>query len=404
LPDDAILIEWFRYSPFDPQKKTETDGGDGRYVAYLLKHFGDPEVVDLGPAQPIEDLVAELRTALSDPNNSYFSDVAQDLSEKLIRPLRLDHIQSGHLILSPDGALNLVPFAALLDERGEYLIHHFEITYLTSGRDLFRMGAHSPVRSGSVILANPDFGQSARAASAPLTHTPATRSAAFDRGALSFTPLPGTAVEAEVLRSLLKLDARNVFTGGDASKATLRDLRGPMILHLATHGFFLDDQEIAAMSLKALSSESKSMPGENSMLRSGLALAGANAPQLGDNDDGILTAAETAKLDLLGTQLVVLSACETGVGTIRTGEGVYGLRRALVLAGSQAQLTSLWKVSDAGTQELMADYYRRLLKGQGRSQALRLAQQTMLAKPARRHPYYWAAFIPVGNWAPLTTK
>ena len=99
------------------------------------------------------------------------------------------------------------------------------------------------------------------------------------------------------------------------------------------------------------------------------------------DDDGILTAAEAAQLDLRGTQLVVLSACETGVGEVQNGEGVYGLRRALVLAGAQTQVASLWKVADAATKDLMVDYYRSLLKGEGRSAALRDVQRAMIAQP-----------------------
>jgi CHAT domain-containing protein len=219
-----------------------------------------------------------------------------------------------------------------------------------------------------------------------------------------FTPLAGTAAEAQALQSLLRLDAQNVLTGNRATEASLRDLHGPRILHVATHGFFLNDQDMAAV-FKPSGPNSDALPsmvgGENPLLRSGLALDGANARHSDTTDDGILTAAEVAHLDLLGTQLVVLSACETGVGTVQTGEGVYGLRRALVLAGAQAQLASLWKVADMATQELMVDDYQRMLDGQGRSEALRAAQQTMLGNPARQHPYYWAAFIPIGDWSPL---
>jgi CHAT domain-containing protein len=99
--------------------------------------------------------------------------------------------------------------------------------------------------------------------------------------------------------------------------------------------------------------------------------------------------------------LVVLSACNSGVGEVQNGEGVYGLRRALALAGAQAQLTSLWKVSDSATRTLMIDYYRRLLHGEGRSAALRDVQRAMLANDQLSHPYYWASFIPIGNWSPL---
>ena len=109
-------------------------------------------------------------------------------------------------------------------------------------------------------------------------------------------------------------------------------------------------------------------------------------------------------MDLRGTQLVVLSACETGVGEVQSGEGVYGLRRALVLAGAQSQVASLWKVADEATKDLMVGYYQRLLKGEGRSAALRQAQQSMINSQDRSHPYYWAAFVPIGNWKPLVEE
>ncbi len=136
------------------------------------------------------------------------------------------------------------------------------------------------------------------------------------------------------------------------------------------------------------------------MLRSGLALAGANARRSGE-DDGILTALEAAGLDLWGTKLVVLSACDTGVGEVKNGEGVYGLRRALVLAGAETQGMSLWPVSDEGTRDLMIGYYQGLQAGQGRGEALQHVQRQLLARPERRHPFYWASFIQSGEWANL---
>jgi len=373
-------------------------------VAYVLKRSGEPVAIDLGAAQPIDTLVAEFRTALSDPKSTYVKEVAEELSGKLIKPLRPHIVQSQRLLLSPDGALNLVPFAALVDENGSYLAQRFEITYLTSGRDLLRMTTESPPRGSAVVVADPAYGQSTGEVAVVDQSIEPTRSGDLDRSGLVFTPLAGTAAEAKALQVLLKLDAQNVLTGTDATEAKLKQLHGPRLLHVATHGFFLNDLEMAAAALKPVGFGTKTLPlplGENPLLRSGLALAGANARRSGESDDGILTAAEAAQLDLVGTQLVVLSACETGVGKVQTGEGVYGLRRALVLAGTQTQLASLWKVADAATQELMVDYYRRLLKSEGRSGALRAAQKAMLANPARQHPYYWAAFVPIGNWAPL---
>jgi CHAT domain-containing protein len=163
---------------------------------------------------------------------------------------------------------------------------------------------------------------------------------------------------------------------------------------------------------------------ENPLLRSGLIMAGANQKQSGAGEDGVLTAAEAAGLNLWGTKLVVLSACETGLGDVVNGAGVYGLRRALVLAGSETQVMSLWQVDDAATRDLMADYYTRLQRNEGRTEAMRQAQLTMLrsetgsrAKPTRTlthdtaatsarraHPFYWAAFISSGDWRSMNGK
>ena len=134
-------------------------------------------------------------------------------------------------------------------------------------------------------------------------------------------------------------------------------------------------------------------------MRSGLGLAGANTGNGGEGNDGILTALEATGLDLWGTKLVVLSACDTGVGEVKNGDGVYGLRRALVLAGSESQVMSLWSVSDRGTRDLMIDYYKALNSGVGRSEALRQAQLKMIKDPKRWHPFYWASFIQSGEWA-----
>jgi CHAT domain-containing protein len=118
-------------------------------------------------------------------------------------------------------------------------------------------------------------------------------------------------------------------------------------------------------------------------------------------EDGILTALEASNLNLTGTKLVTLSACETALGTTSNGEGIYGLRRALTIAGAESQTISLWKVSDDATKDLMIDYYTRLKKGEGRSIALHNAQRDMLKSEKYAHPYYWAAFIPSGDWRPL---
>jgi CHAT domain-containing protein len=196
--------------------------------------------------------------------------------------------------------------------------------------------------------------------------------------------LPGTAEEAQALKALFP--GAEFLTSKRAKESSLKRAFAPRILHIATHGFFLESQQPPAREDRLLRPMSNGEPPvgpiENPLLRSGLALAGANLRKGSDEDDGILTAQEAAGLNLWGTKLVVLSACDTGVGEVKSGEGVYGLRRALVLAGSETQVMSLWPVSDKGTRDLMIEYYRRLLRGEGRSAALRAVQLQMLKAKA----------------------
>jgi CHAT domain-containing protein len=327
------------------------------------------------------------------------------------------------IFIAPDGALNLIPFAALVDEAGRYLVKRYEFSYLTSGRDLLRLQVKQPNRQSALIIADPDFGAGAKGAATQgriLKYHPSTNpSTGSAPPAYYFSPLKGTAGEAAALREMMN-DA-TVLTQAQATEAALKQVSGPRLLHIATHGFFLESQRPSSGEDRLLRPVSLQKPVagqiENPLLRSGLALAGANRQKNDETDDGILTAQEAAGLDLWGTKLVVLSACDTGVGEVKNGEGVYGLRRALVLAGSETQVMSLWPVSDKGTRDLMIEYYRRLLKGEGRSAALRQVQLQMLAggtginrqsgaKTSARardysHPYYWASFIQSGEWANL---
>ena len=193
------------------------------------------------------------------------------------------------------------------------------------------------------------------------------------------------------------------FEGGAATKRALVNLHAPRVLHVATHGFFLADAPTPAPRADPgliLATRSRANRVDSPLLRSGIALAGANLHR--EDGDGILTALEVSALDLWGTKLVVLSACETGLGDVTNGEGVYGLRRAIVLAGAESEVMSLWKVNDAATRDLMVAYYTALNGGGGRTEALREAQLAMAATKDRGHPYYWAAFIASGDWRSLS--
>ena len=179
-----------------------------------------------------------------------------------------------------------------------------------------------------------------------------------------------------------------MFLQQQALEKVFKAALSPRFVFLGTHGF-------------ALSSRKNKR--DNPLAVCGLALAGANLNKSG-NEDGILSALETSSLDLWGTKLVTLSACDTGVGEVKNGEGVYGLRRSFFLAGAETLVMSLWPVSDYVTRELMTAYYTGLKNGLGRGQALRQAQLSVMKRKGRGHPFYWASFIQSGEWANLDGK
>jgi len=414
IPSDAALVEIVSYPELNLGAKT-ADGlrGAERYAAYVLRPDGEMLSVELGDAATINTGVSLLRAALRDETNRNVKQLGRELDEKVMRPVRRLLGGTRHVLVSPDGELNLVPFAALVDEDGRYLLESYSFTYLTSGRDLLRRQTRLPSRGPTVVIANPEFNQ-AISAGPPVKNDNASDTEARLSGAFKeqFGPLEGTAVEARELGKLLP-NAR-VLTGSAAKEGNVKRLSGPTVLHVATHGFFLDNQKIADSAggkapaptpvFTGVLMQPAVEPDENPLLRSGLAFAGANRLQGGDGEDGVLTAFEVAGLDLWGTRLVVLSACETGLGEVQNGEGVYGLRRSLVLAGAESSLMSLWKVHDEVTAGLMLAYYEELRKGGGRGEALRRTQLRMLQSEDQRHPYFWAGFIQSGDWTSLEVE
>lgn len=430
IPAGAALVELIAYEPL----RTAKDGagdlrlGERRYAAYVLRRTGEPAFADLGDAAVIDRAVTELRDALGNPRSANSSRVARALDEMVMRPVRRLIGDERMLLLSPDGALNLVPFNALLDEHGRYLIENYTIVYLTSGRDLLRLRSQAGSSQPPVIIADPLF-DIGRRPEGDGNYPPDSRSPDFTQ--FKYSPLPGTEAEARAIGGLLGVSP---LTQEQATEKALKQVASPRILHVATHGFFLTDREhdvSADAQHPASITARRAARSQHPLLRSGLVLAGVLNRWSGDGEDGVLTALEAAGLDLWGTQLVVLSACDTGVGEVWSGDGVAGLRRALVLAGSRSQTMSLWRISDGATKDLMVSYYKRLLAGEGRAESLRQVQLAMLrgqllplpesapdkrkrkrdtgeviSIPAKdyRHPYYWASFIPSGDWRSLTGK
>ncbi|HEX5750765.1 MAG TPA: tetratricopeptide repeat protein [Archangium sp.] len=428
LPQDGALIELISYvdrplvpPPGAPEARR---AGQPRYLALVLFPDATVRVQDLGPAGPIDAAAARLRHALAN-RDAAFQAPAQALHHLVFQPLRPLLGETRRLFLSPDGQMALVPFAALHDGH-QFLVDAFDFIYLPSGRNLLPHPQESAPPSSVVVLADPDFSAHLPAlpASSPSTQegTPgwASRPPSVERSVSTLrehlaqrgwapVPLPGTRQEAESIQRLMP-QAR-LFLGPEATKARLLSLPAPGILHLATHGFFLGDASESEDSravghFGALGEDPLAKPPADPMLRSGLVLAGAPTPAASGSspappspDSGLVTALELAGLDLWGTKLVVLSACDTGRGDVKPGQGVYGLHRAFLVAGAETVVMSLWKVNDETTRALMELYYSHLLAGQGRATALREAMRTL--RSTQPHPHDWAPFITLGRDTPL---
>jgi hypothetical protein len=228
---------------------------------------------------------------------------------------------------------------------------------------------------------------------------PARRSAEI--AALHFPPIALSQTSALDVGRLLGVTP---LTGAQASDAAIKTARAPRVLHIAVDGFFLPDQALGSSvrwgSILGIDARLQPPVTENPLLRSGLALAGANR-RASDADSGLLTALEIAGLDLWGTQLVAVVARGIESDRAAVGQAVYALRCSLVIAGAESQFANLWTTDHRAATELMTAYYERLLAGEGRSEALRSVQLAMLRSESRSHPFYWAGFIPIGARGPI---
>ncbi|MEA5479639.1 CHAT domain-containing tetratricopeptide repeat protein, partial [Pseudanabaena galeata UHCC 0370] len=410
IPTDAVLIEFFRYSPFNPKAALDKDKwGKPRYVAYILQNQGEPKWVDLGEAATLEPSIQTFRQAISRPPTNPDREVdpqltvaevkqtARELDQKLMQPIRPLLGNARHLLISPDSDLNLIPFAALVDQQNRFLLETYDITYLSSGRDLLRPKRTDINLTNPVLFSDPDYGKPSDKMMASIGRNPCSVQIASRGEEITslanqiFCQLPNVAAETNAIQNLLP--QAQLLSQSQATKSAAKKLRSPSILHFATHGFFLPDPP---------NTNPDTPIRQNPLSQSALVLANFNQRQsCGDdpNCNGVLTAQDVTTIDLRGTKLVFLSACETGLGKVTNGEGVYGLRRAFTLAGAESQVMSLWKVNDQVTRELVESYYQNLKANQGRSQSLKTIQLDLLKK--YQYPYYWAAFIPSGNWSAM---
>jgi CHAT domain-containing protein/Flp pilus assembly protein TadD len=444
-----VLVYW-HITP--PATKNGPMKFERRLVAFVIRHDAEVRRIDIGPVAPVAKAIDEWRQTYGRPGAS---NPGSELRARVWKPLEPALAGAETILFSPDGPLCRFPLAALPGSKaGSYLIEERNIVVIPVPRLLPQLLASAGTQSADgpastpLLIGDVDFGSepgivSLAQSDAGLAVGRRRSSAVRGEANFVFSPLPGTAQEIEEIRTLY----RQQFAGREpqlisGSKATEQVFRTEASrhrwIHVATHGFFAPETVPSALdrgkgdkqpSGALFAEKANNVRGIQPGLLSGIALAGANrkagadtSPALGANqepDDGILTALEVEGLDLANVDLVVLSACETGLGKSAGGEGVLGLQRAFQLASAKTCVTSLWKVDDTATQVLMREFYTNVWqKKLGKLESLRQAQLSMLKRydpgqrklrgldipaesttgPERGSPFYWAAFVLSGDW------
>lgn len=362
LTDTEAILEIIRINSFDKDFTT-----DSKYAVLLLsKGSANPKLVVLDNGNQLETRYSKF----------YKNAIQQKIDDGYSYEqfwARIEPLLAGKktIYLSPDGVYNQLNVNTLKKKDGTYVLNQWDIITIGNSKDLIALKQRKALttKKDAFLLGFPDYAGAA-------------------------TALPGTKIEVEGINKILTASGfkTTMKQAKAANETAIKSLKGPNLVHIATHGYFLADADLQEDDANGESGKS------NPLLRSGLILAGAaqgrNDVNLSSNDNGILTSYEAMNLNLEGTDLIVLSACETGLGDVRAGEGVYGLQRAFLVAGANAMIMSLWKVDDAATQQLMTNFYTNWVKMGNKQKAFRQAQLQLMMK--FKEPYYWGAFVMMG--------
>ncbi len=417
IPDGTALIDIARF--YSSGLGAESSTKRTRYAAWIIPPAGQGAVriIDLGDAAGVETAIRSVREQLISAAKSGSSLRTQGEAESVkelqpameqLRKQVWDPLAAAlpegtsQLILCPDGELWLLPWSALPLAEDRCLIEDYSLRFVTSGREVLSADSSAGLSTTMpVLFADPDFDLSVDAVRKAIQAVFPKRTLGPNetRGVLSSAVistvlrLPNTRTEAEFIsHSIEKLTgtAPRLYADRFALESILKSVRRPQMLVLSTHGFFLP--RVGSSGSAAL---------DNPLLQCGLLFAGCNSKQSVAGDDGILTGLEIVGIDLVGTQLVVLSACETGVGKINVGEGVAGLRQAFQLAGAKSVVATLWQVPDRDSALLMNEFFANLAAGQSKSEALQHAQRSRISARRERygaaHPFFWAAWTVTGQ-------
>jgi len=368
------------------------------YAALIVKHNTQdyPEIVVLQNGTDLETRYLSyykntIRTRKDDKYS--YNQFWRDIQAKL------EGVEK--VFISPDGAYNQLNLNTLKIPTEEvYLVDKLDIVMLTSTKEILEAD-ESNTNKDALLFGNPKFAINVDVNSLEELNLDEQTDRWIKN--VYFTELPGS--EREINNVASQLESENwkvkTYLADAAEEENIKKVKQPAILHIATHGFFVPSEEEENQEKRRINLNQ----GEeiNPMLRSGLVLAGVtdyfSNVSTGNTrkEDGILTAFEAANLALEGTQMIILSACETGLGAVRSGEGVYGLQRAFKIAGARVILMSLWKVDDNATQELMRLFYEEWLNSQNPRESLKIAQQKLREKAGYEHPFFWGAFTVIGK-------
>jgi CHAT domain-containing protein/tetratricopeptide (TPR) repeat protein len=440
MPADSALVSVVRYgrtSFAENPVHVRLARTAPAYIAFIMRAGGSAvAVVPLGSAASIDTLVSRwrgetmgvLRAGSTGEAEKSYRAAGTALRRKVWDPIR-DHLKDATMVfVVPDGTLNLVSLAALPVGSAQYLIDQGPVIhYLSAERDLVTNASPAPATRGLLAVGGAAFDDpssftkgakrpaaAARVASSGSAAAPSLRAVCGSLQSMQFAPLAGTGREVHEVARLWTGSPSQILENREATeRAFKREAPGRRVLHLATHGFFLDGlcppAAAGTRSVGGLSigpkREAKLGLGESPLLLAGLALAGANRRAIAGpaDEDGILTAEEVTALNLEGVEWAVLSACDTGLGEIKAGEGVLGLRRAFQIAGVRTVIMSLWSVDDQAARLWMRTLYeRKLQRNLNTAQAMHEASLSVLrdrrARGQSTHPFYWAGFVATGDW------
>lgn len=425
LPAGAVLVEYIRFL----RRNSEGINTPPYYAALILTRDNRPTIIGLGQAGAIDASVEDYRrhmmllsaTSVA-PNQAdmrEYTAINDRLYSQLVQPLEKFTASCRMMLIAPDGELNLISFAGLMDVNRKFLIEKSSIQYLSAGRDVLRFRDNRRPGNGLFALGDPDFDSATNSSgnsshsvnqpkSRPVVSPPADSQFKRNPANALVGRLPGTRREIEAVVASWRNSSSEptaVYLGPEASEDNLIRLApGHRVIHLATHGYYSGEEPSRTSTTPPGSGSQADWVGENPLLHSGLFLAGSNSAKASSDslgaEDGILTAYEVSAMNLQGTELVVLSACETGIGDVQIGEGVYGLRRAFQLAGARTVVSTLWPLPDQSTSCPISQIYSAA--NSPISETLRDIQLAKIADLRKKgktdHPWSWATFTVLGDW------